>query len=226
MLSHAELLARVALASGLGAAVGYERDRHGKTAGLRTHAIAAMAAATFMVVSSQFVYFQHYLPGDLVVVDPSRIAAAVVTGTGFLAAGAILRTGVTVQGLTTAAGLWLVSAIGLAAGAGMYVESVAVTGFGLVVLTVVQRLEGRGIGRRRIAVVTKDAAAAEAARAAIEALGGRVATLRQESDRREGGGRVETTFDVRLADRLATARVVAAIEAAAPVEQVRVEVEA
>ena len=111
----------------LGGAIGYERDLHGRPAGLRTHAIVALASATFMVVSTRFVYFQHYGKDDLVAIDPSRIAASVVSGIGFLGAGAILREGITIRGLTTAAGLWLVAAIGMAAGGGMYVESLFAT---------------------------------------------------------------------------------------------------
>src|ERR1700683_2676706 len=132
MISHGELLVRIAVGASLGAVIGYERDRHGRPVGLRTHLIVAMAAATFMVISSQFVYWQHYGKDDLVEVDSSRIAASVVSAVGFLAGGAILRTGVTVQGLTTAAGLWLVTAIGMSAGAGMFVESAVVTALGLV----------------------------------------------------------------------------------------------
>src|SRR2546428_3575220 len=116
MEPHWELLVRVAVGTALGGMIGYERDIHGRPAGLRTHLIVALASSTFMVVSTHFVYFQHYAKEDLVAVDPSRIAAAVVSGIGFLAGGAILRTGLTVQGLTTAAGLWLVAAIGLSAG--------------------------------------------------------------------------------------------------------------
>src|SRR5689334_10799071 len=103
---HGELIVRLLVATALGSIIGYERDIHGRPAGLRTHAVVALASALFMVVSTQFMYFQHYSREDLVAVDPSRIAAAVVSGIGFLAAGAILRTGLSVQGLTTAAGLW------------------------------------------------------------------------------------------------------------------------
>jgi putative Mg2+ transporter-C (MgtC) family protein len=99
----------------LGAIIGYERDVHGRPAGLRTHLIVALASTTFMLISTHFVYFQHYAKEDLVAVDTSRIAASVVTVVGCLGGGAILRTGINVQGLTTAAGLWLVAAIGLSA---------------------------------------------------------------------------------------------------------------
>src|SRR6478735_4148453 len=116
-IHHAELILRIAVGALLGGVIGYERDRHGRPVGLRTHLIVAMTAATFMVVSAQFVYWQHYRDGDHVEGDGSRIAASVVSGIGFLAGGAILRNGITIQGLTTAAGLWLVTAIGLSAGA-------------------------------------------------------------------------------------------------------------
>lgn len=138
-----ELVVRIAVGTALGAVIGYERDIHGRPAGLRTHAIVALASATFMVVSSHFVYFQDYKANDLVNVDGSRIAASVVSGIGFLAGGAILRTGFTIQGLTTAAGLWLVAAIGLCAGSGMFVESVAATIIGIGTLTILRRFEDK-----------------------------------------------------------------------------------
>src|SRR4051812_29457106 len=106
MLTHPEMLLRIAVGAAFGAVIGYERDRARRPVGLRTHLIVAMTSATFMVISSQFAYFQHFsATHPLVSVDGSRIAASVVTGIGFLAGGAILRTGATVQGLTTAAGL-------------------------------------------------------------------------------------------------------------------------
>ena len=126
MIGNVELIERIALGAALGGVIGYERDRHRRPVGLRTHLIVAMAAATFTVLSAQFVYWQHYGKDDLVEVDTERIAASVVSAVGFLAGGAILRTGITVQGLTTAAGLWLVTAIGMCAGAGMFVVSIHV----------------------------------------------------------------------------------------------------
>jgi putative Mg2+ transporter-C (MgtC) family protein len=143
MLTHLEMVTRIAVGAGLGGAIGYERDRHGRPVGLRTHFIVALTAATFMVISSQFVYWQRYAPNDLVEVDASRIAASVVSAVGFLAAGAILRVGVTVQGLTTAAGIWLVTAIGMSAGAGMFIESASVTLLGLLALTILRRFEDK-----------------------------------------------------------------------------------
>ena len=98
-----ELLTRLVVGTVLGAIIGYERRLHGRPAGLRTHLLVGLASTTFMLVSTQFVYFQHYGKNDLVTIDTSRIAASVVTGVGFLGGGAILRIGANVQGLTTAA---------------------------------------------------------------------------------------------------------------------------
>jgi putative Mg2+ transporter-C (MgtC) family protein len=152
MLTHVEMLTRIAAGAALGGAIGYERDRHGRPVGLRTHFIVALTAATFMVISSQFVYFQRYAATDLVEVDASRVAASVVSAVGFLAGGTILRVGLSVQGLTTAAGIWLVTAIGMSAGAGMFVESLTVTVLGLVALTLLRRFEDKrdDVLRRRI----------------------------------------------------------------------------
>jgi len=159
MTLDAELVLRIVVGTVLGGIIGYERDIHGRPAGLRTHAVVALASATFMVVSTHLVYFQHYRAGDLVEIDASRIAASVVSGIGFLAGGAILRNGITVQGLTTAAGLWLVAAIGLCSGAGMYVESVAATILGIATLTILRRFEDKDDRvRRRLALTLADSA--------------------------------------------------------------------
>ena len=154
-----ELVLRIVVGTLLGGVIGYERDIHGRPAGLRTHAVVALASATFMVVSTHVAYYQHYKPGDFTEIDGSRIAASVVSGIGFLAGGAILRTGLSVQGLTTAAGLWLVAAIGLCAGAGMYVESVAATLVGIFALTMLRRFEDKDDRvRRRLTLTLTDAA--------------------------------------------------------------------
>jgi putative Mg2+ transporter-C (MgtC) family protein len=154
-----ELVLRIAVGTALGGVIGYERDIHGRPAGLRTHAVVALASATFMVVSTHMVYYQHYRSGDLVEVDGSRIAASVVSGIGFLAGGAILRNGINVQGLTTAAGLWLVAAIGLCAGGGMYIESVGATVIGLAALMFLRRFEDKDDRvRRRLSLTLDDGA--------------------------------------------------------------------
>jgi putative Mg2+ transporter-C (MgtC) family protein len=139
MLSVPEVLLRIFVAAVLAGAIGFERDIHARTVGFRTHVLVGMAAATFFVVSTQFIFFHPYENGDLVKVDVSRIASSVVTGIGFLAGGAILKSGGTLHGMTTAAGLWLVTSIGLAAGAGMFAVAFVVTVLGLVALTVIKK---------------------------------------------------------------------------------------
>jgi putative Mg2+ transporter-C (MgtC) family protein len=157
-ISHIEMILRIAFGAVLGGTIGIERDRHGRQAGLRTHFLVALASATFMVVSAHFAFFQNYQGAANTTVDPSRIAASVVTGIGFLAGGAILKTGLTVQGLTTAAGLWLVAAIGLCAGAGMYSLALAATLLGLAALTLFRLLEGKrdGMEHRRVVLLMAD----------------------------------------------------------------------
>ena len=161
MVPQLELLARLLVGTLLAAVIGYERHVHGRPAGLRTHLIVGLASTTFMLVSTQFMYFQHYTKDDLIGIDPSRIASSVVTGVGFLGGGAILRTGLNIQGLTTAAGLWLVAAIGLSAGAGMYAISIASTVLGVIALTVLRRFEHKDDAAlsQRITLVLDETAA-------------------------------------------------------------------
>lgn len=102
----------------MGAAIGFEREYHAKEAGLRTHLLVALGSCLFMILS---IYgFDFMLGRDHVSFDPSRIAAQVVTGIGFIGAGTIIFQKQAVRGLTTAAGLWVTAAIGLACGNGMY----------------------------------------------------------------------------------------------------------
>ena len=172
MSQNVELIVRILVGTALGAIIGYERDIHGRPAGLRTHALVALASSTFMVVSTHLAYFQGYHQGDFTEVDGSRIAASVVSGIGFLAGGAILRTGLTIQGLTTAAGLWLVAAIGLCAGGGMYAESIAATLVGVVALTILRRFEDKDnrTKRRLTLTLTQEAIATDVLVAKLASL--------------------------------------------------------
>jgi putative Mg2+ transporter-C (MgtC) family protein len=112
---HWPLFVRIALAVALGTLVGYEREHEGKPAGMRTHGMVALGAALFTVVS---------IYGFGGAGDPARIAAQIVTGVGFLGAGAILHQRGSIRGLTTAASLWVTAAIGTTVGAGMYAISI------------------------------------------------------------------------------------------------------
>ena len=109
------MLLRLATAALLGSIIGYERDIHGRAAGLRTHMLVSIGATLFTLVSMEF---SMGVDGLTTHGDPGRIAAQIVTGIGFLGAGTILKSGFTVRGLTTAAYLWLVAAIGVACAIG------------------------------------------------------------------------------------------------------------
>ena len=140
MLSELELIGRLVLATLLGFLIGLERELAGQSAGERTHALAALGAATFALIS------MTAFPGS----DPARVAAGVVTGLGFLGAGMIMKeAGEEVHGLTTAAGIWAVGGIGLAIGSGLYllgISSAILVGLLLALeslLKIDQRLERR-----------------------------------------------------------------------------------
>lgn len=218
------MLERIVAGTSLGGVIGYERDRHQRPVGLRTHAIVAMASATFMVVSTQMVYFQSYHEGDFAEVDTSRIAASVVSGIGFLAGGSILRSGATIQGLTTAAALWLVTAIGLAAGGGMFVEATFTTVLGVAALTLLRRFEDKDVVRRRISVVLGEGGAAPSAIVeSLTKLGVVFANDEYERKIEEQGRSTIVVFDARFHGKIGVSELVDAIEAHAGVRSVRIQ---
>lgn len=120
-----EFIFRVFVAALLGGIIGFEREYRAKEAGLRTHFLVAMGSALFMILS-QF-GFESQLGMPTISLDPSRIASQVVTGIGFIGAGTIIFQKHVIKGLTTAAGLWVTSAIGLTCGSGMYLLAVTAT---------------------------------------------------------------------------------------------------
>jgi putative Mg2+ transporter-C (MgtC) family protein len=222
MGNEAELLVRLIIGTILGAIIGYERHVHGRPAGLRTHLLVGLAATTFMLVSTHFVYFQHYAKEDLVAVDTSRIAASVVTGVGFLGAGAILRTGLNIQGLTTAAGLWLVAAIGLSAGGGMYRISVAATVIGVVALTILRRVERKrdDILLRRVLVLDEGTPPLSAMLAGLTARG--IVIAPAEYEKRIDEQRILVTFQARIPKNLGDELLVH-LESLSGVRRIRIE---
>lgn len=123
-----ELCGRILLAALLGGIIGLERELRGQPSGLRTHIAVAIGAALFGVVSAYaFTEFIALRADNNYQVDVTRVASQVVVGVGFLGGGAIIKQGVNVRGLTSAAGLWVSSAIGLAMGLGMYIEAAVAT---------------------------------------------------------------------------------------------------
>lgn len=225
MIGHLQMVERIAAGAAMGAVIGYERDRHGRPVGLRTHLLVALASATFMVVSSQFAQFQGYVEGQAPIeIDGSRIASTVVSGIGFLAGGAILRTGLTVQGLTTAAALWLVSAIGLCCGAGMYFEGAFVTFVGIVALTVLRRFEDKddGVVRRRVSLVLGERGLGVGQLTELlESLG--ITVLDMEFERKLAGERsAAVTFDAQIPAAVTPDKLVEALEVSGAVTSVHI----
>jgi putative Mg2+ transporter-C (MgtC) family protein len=137
-ISNGEMLLRLAAAIVFGGAIGWERELREQPAGLRTHLLVALASATFALVSLHAAQFQNYTNDGIIRYDGGRIASNIVVGIGFLGGGAILHAGMTVKGLTTAASLWLVAAIGLASGAGMTLLAATVTCLSLFALVVLR----------------------------------------------------------------------------------------
>jgi putative Mg2+ transporter-C (MgtC) family protein len=181
-LDWPEVLLRLALAAALGAAIGLEREIREREAGLRTHLLVSLGSALFTIVSA-YGFHTFLASGQSVVrADPSRIAAQIVTGIGFLGAGAILRQGLSVRGLTTAATLWVVAAIGLATGAGYYSAAVVTTVLVLVSLWPLRILAHRIFvrfrpDRERLLVDLEPGRSAAPVLEAVERVGGRVESL-------------------------------------------------
>ena len=136
--TYGDFLFRMLLASLLGGLIGLERDIHGRAAGLRTHLLVSLGAAVFAIMSDAVAMNST---GSGFASDPGRIAAQIVTGIGFLGAGVIIKEGLTVRGLTTAACLWIAAAIGMTAGMGYYLIAVFTTVIALIGLIVVKFME-------------------------------------------------------------------------------------
>jgi putative Mg2+ transporter-C (MgtC) family protein len=138
-----------AIAINLGAAftagclIGFERDYHGRPAGLRTHALVCLASALLMTVTAFQADWLIGVPLESFRTDPTRMAQGIMTGIGFLGAGVIFMEGITVRGLTTAASIWLTAALGILFGIGFFYPAILTTGIALATLTVLRRIEQR-----------------------------------------------------------------------------------
>jgi putative Mg2+ transporter-C (MgtC) family protein len=140
--AHIEMLLRLVAALLAGAFIGYERSFHGRPAGLRTHVLVCLASSVLMLVT---VYEDHWVRTAAVEtrLDPTRMAQGIMTGIGFLGAGVIVKEGINVRGLTTAASIWITAGIGVLAGVGLYVPMVASVVLVLIVLSLFRRVELR-----------------------------------------------------------------------------------
>jgi putative Mg2+ transporter-C (MgtC) family protein len=197
-LGWPHVLLRLVLAALLGGAIGMERELRERQAGLRTHLVVCVGSALFTLVSAYG--FRDFIEAGnaFAKIDPTRIAAQIVTGIGFLGAGAIIRQGLSVRGLTTAATLWLVAAIGMAVGIGYYDAALIATIGGLLTLGPLRIAAYRVIRRfrpevDRLLVEIPAGGSPAPVIEMIELHGGRVVSLdvAQEGDRRSVAVEVE-----------------------------------
>ena len=155
VLNEWVIIFRLVLAAVLSGIVGFEREFHGRAAGFRTHILLCVGSTLVMLTSMHI--FDVY--SSRMAADPARIAAGVITGIGFLGAGAIMHSKSSIRGLTTAASLWVVAGIGLAVGSGLYLGAIATTIIAIVALLIFSRLEYTMIRRdwyKTIVIETKD----------------------------------------------------------------------
>jgi len=173
MIGVQQIVARLLVAAILGAIVGLERERRNRAPGLRTHAMVSMASALLMIVSA--FGFRDILGHAAVVLDPSRVAAQVVSGIGFLGAGAIVFRRNKTRGLTTAASIWTVAAVGLATGGGLFLAALVTTLLALGILAALKPVERYLFARERTTrltlIVDRQAASVLAIESAVEAAG-------------------------------------------------------
>jgi putative Mg2+ transporter-C (MgtC) family protein len=138
-----EMALHLVVALGAGGIIGLERSYHGRPAGFRTHALVCLASSLLMILT---VYHQRWFDASFlerVAIDPTRMAQGIMTGIGFLGAGVIMREGLTVRGLTTAASIWITAAIGIMIGVGFYFPAGIATALTLIVLSVFRWIERR-----------------------------------------------------------------------------------
>lgn len=138
-----DILTRLLVATMAGGLIGLERSYHGRPAGFRTHTLVCVASSLLMLVTIYQAKWFTGAPLDTVRVDPTRMAQGVMTGIGFLGAGAIMREGLTVRGLTTAASIWITAAIGILAGVGFYSAVLVGSVITIGILTVFRNVENR-----------------------------------------------------------------------------------
>jgi len=142
MIPDHEILIRLVLGALIGGIIGFEREIHGRAAGFRTQLIVCVAAVLIMITSENYYYHIHNIDASLRI-DPARISAGALIGIGFLGSGVIVKSGYAVRGLTTAASIWIVSAIGLAIGGGLYFEGLVTTAITIIALMVLRIIERR-----------------------------------------------------------------------------------
>jgi putative Mg2+ transporter-C (MgtC) family protein len=199
MIPIEEILIRLLLGALIGGIIGFEREIHGRSAGFRTQLLVCVASVLIMIVSQNYYFHIHSLD-DTLRIDPARISAGALIGIGFLGAGVIIKSGFAIRGLTTAASIWIVSAIGLAIGGGLYIEGIITA-----VITIVALILLRGVEKKvrilRFRTVTISVPLSENAEDEIRALltdnGFHIHSVDYERDRSKGEIRYHFTVSIR-----------------------------
>lgn len=204
-----QAIVRLVAAAVMGAIIGMEREYHGRSAGFRTQLLVALGAAMAMIVSLHFgkMEYQTWPAGGQIQIDPARVAYGVMGGIGFLGAGAIIRYGGGVRGLTTAASLWCTAALGLACGLGIYLVAIAATAMIFFALFALARLDRivPSHSSKRISVRLKSeqgCSSADRIRTFMEENGATVWNIEYHMDFQAGIERITfyVTFKVRPED--------------------------
>ncbi|RAP74959.1 MgtC/SapB family protein [Paenibacillus montanisoli] len=193
-ISYLELTIRLVLALVLGGLIGVERELGGHSAGFRTHILVCLGSAAIVLLSMYG--FSEFASDPNVRLDPARLAAQVISGIGFLGAGTILRTGFTVSGLTTAASLWVVAAIGLTVGAGFYYGAAVLTLLVVVSLFFLNKFEKKFSRAKRkqdvILKITKDSASLNKVVTELHHFGVRISKIVVENEEEAHGDSADT----------------------------------
>jgi putative Mg2+ transporter-C (MgtC) family protein len=216
------MVVRMLAAVVAGGLIGFERNYHGRPAGFRTHTLVCTASAVLMLVT---VYEAHWMPkgAALVQLDPTRMAQGIMTGIGFLGAGAIIKEGLSVRGLTTAASIWITAAIGILAGVGFYFPLAVATVLTLGVLSAFRWIESHMPAQSYYHFDIRFARAAEISerqlRELVEGYGFSIANFSYRLDE----GRVRRhTMVIRASDRSSAGRLAEALEANQAVMEFRI----
>jgi putative Mg2+ transporter-C (MgtC) family protein len=213
-ITELEIAGRLLLGALLGGGIGLERQVHGRPAGFRTHLLVCVASVLLMIVSQTL--------GGASGFDPGRLAAGAITGVGFLGAGVILKSGLDVHGLTTAACLWIVSAIGLAVGSGLRFAAGLAFVITLGSLWLLRYVEERipRLAYKHVTVVVDRAASEERLRAAVTAHGPRITEMDYELDAE--GGRMTYRITIASEHRISEREIIDALAQFPDVRHVRV----
>jgi putative Mg2+ transporter-C (MgtC) family protein len=218
-----EMIVRLLAALAAGALIGYERSFHGRPAGFRTHALVCMASSLLMLVT---VYEAHWVRAmsDATQLDPTRMAQGIMTGIGFLGAGVIIKEGLSVRGLTTAASIWITAAIGILAGIGFYFPLAVAVVFTLGVLSLFRWIEARMPAQMYYHFEVRFArAAAMTERQLRELVESHSFSIANFSYRLDGEGRIRRhTMTIRTSDRSSAGRFAETLESNQAVLEFRI----